>query len=70
MRYLVENFHGYDTDGTALYYAEISGPSSETKPVVSSNGTGKLVGGSLFFETDTGSTCIYDETGSWNPFPG
>ena len=44
--------------------------SSETKPVVSSNGTGKLVGGSLFFETDTGSTFIYDETGSWNPFPG
>ena len=70
MRYLVEKFFGYDASGNKLYYAEIAGDSGETKPTVSSNGDGLLIGGSLFFETDTGKNYILDEaTGDWVDYP-
>ena len=51
-------------DGKTKYYAEISGDSTETKP------TADLIGGSLFFETDTGKNYILDEdSGDWNEYP-
>ena len=70
MRYLVEKLYGYNASGVALYYAEIAGDSSVAKPTKSSNGDGLLVGGSLFFETDTGKNYILDEaTGDWVDYP-
>ena len=51
-------------DGKIQYYAEISGDSTEVKP------TANLIGGSLFFETDTGKNYILDEaTGDWTEYP-
>ena len=51
-------------NGEEKHYVEISGDSTETKP------TADLIGGSLFFETDTGKNYILDEdSGDWNEYP-
>ena len=51
---LVYKLHSYDASGNPLYYAEIAGLSSASKP------TTGLVAGSKFVETNTGKTFILD----------
>lgn len=51
--------------GTDMFYAEIAGKSTETKP------TANLVAGSLFMETDTGDVYVYEEDSStWTKIGG
>lgn len=57
MRYLKFNLIQI-FDGQDLHYAEIAGPSSETKP------TTGIVDGSTFLETDTGVLYVFNETGA------
>ena len=64
-RYLVERPAGFKDDGTPLFYVEISGDSSWTKPTKSSTG-GALVDGSLANESNNGKIYNWNEkTSSW-----
>lgn len=59
MRRIIENYFCND-NGTALYYVEISGDSTETKP------TTGICDGSIFVESDTGKVYFFNETaGDW-----
>ena len=63
MKYLKYKLYEYDSDGNPVYYAELAGTSSETKP------TTALVSGSKFTEVNTGKTFVFDgisETPAWN----
>lgn len=51
---LVYKLHSYDNHGAPLYYAEIAGLSSASKP------TTGLVSGSKFTETNTGKVFVLD----------
>ena len=62
-RYLVERQVGFTDDGTPLWYIEISGDSSWTKPTTSSTG-GAICDGSLCLESDTGSWFAWNEKAS------
>lgn len=60
---LKQQLFGYDADGKELYYAEIVGVHSDSKP------TTGLVSGSKFTEADTGKTFVFDgisTTKAWN----
>lgn len=48
-----------DDSGIILHVAEMSGPSTDTKP------TSGLANGSLFLESDTGKIAVFDETAGW-----
>lgn len=51
--------------GDGKLYAELAGPSTETKPV------GTLIDGSLYLETDTGNVYVYNESGeNWTKMGG
>lgn len=54
MVYKVYKLHSYDDNGAPLYYAELAGLSSASKP------TAGLVSGSMFVETNTGKTFVLD----------
>ena len=64
-RYLVEEKKGYTADGTPLFYIEISGDSSWTKPTTASTGDA-ICDGSLCLESDTGTWFAWNEkTEDW-----
>ena len=54
MQYLKYQLHSYDANGKPVYYAELAGKSTGSKP------TAGLVSGSTFLETDTGVTFVLD----------
>ena len=59
MRNIVENYF-CNENGTSIYYLEISGDSTETKP------TTGVADGSVFIESDTGKVFFFNEkSGSW-----
>ena len=63
MKYLKMRLYEYDADGHPIYYAELAGKSTETKP------TTGLVSGSKFIEVDTGKSYVFDgisDTPDWN----
>lgn len=55
MRTIYSTFVGYDENGDPIYYKEMTGESTETKP------TDHIGAGSPFFEVDTGKVCCYSE---------
>lgn len=60
MRELVSKYLESDSDGNPISYVEISGDSTETKP------TTGIADGSIFVESDTGTTYFFNETsGDW-----
>lgn len=54
MKELKKQLFGYDSDGAPIYYAEIVGLSTESKP------TAGLVSGSRFTEVNTGKSFVLD----------
>ena len=54
MQYLKYQLHSYDANGKPVYYAELAGKSTDSKP------TTGLVSGSTFIETNTGLTFVLD----------
>lgn len=60
---LKHQLFGYDADGNELYYVEIVGVHSDSKP------TTGIISGSKFTEADTGKTFVFDgisTTKAWN----
>lgn len=54
MQYLKYKLFGYDANGNPVYYAELVGKSTDSKP------TTGLVSGSTFLAADTGVTFVLD----------
>ena len=55
MRTIYSSFAGIDSNGNPVYYKEMAGESTDTKP------TDHIATGSVFLEVDTGSVFCYSE---------
>ena len=60
IRILKSNLNGHKADGTPIYYVELAGPSSVSKPTTYNGGA--ICAMSLFFEDNTGDVYRFDET--------